>query len=147
MHNSDSSRNDYIGSIELSRPEPMTAPGYVPSPSRPIGVAILAILVILVGALFLLGALGLLLLAGFAAIRGLPTFFGLTGAFLGVVLLIFAFIFIGVGLGLWRLRSWAWWLAIIVLVLDIIGSLADPVGLVIPLILLIYLVLVRQHFR
>ncbi len=125
----------------------MTAPGYAPRPSRPIGVAILAILIILVGVLFLLGAFGLFLLAGFAAFRGLPTFFGLGGAILGAVLLVFALIIIGVGLGLWHLRSWAWWLAIIVLVLLIIGSITDPVGLVIPLILLIYLVLVRQHFR
>lgn len=125
----------------------MTAPASAPRPSRPIGVAILAILVVLVGALFLLSALGVLLLTGFAAIRGLPTFFGLTGAFLGAILLIVALVFIGVGLGLWNLRSWAWWLAVIVLVLLIIGSLGDLVGLVIPLILLIYLLLVRQHFR
>lgn len=124
------------------------AAGYPPPPqSRPIGVAILAILVILVGAIFLLGAMGLFLLAGFAAFRGLPTFFGLGGAILGAVFLIFSLIFIGVGLGLWHLRGWAWWLAVIVLLLFIIGSFADPVGLVIPLILLIYLILVRHHFR
>lgn len=120
---------------------------YAARPSRPIGVAILAILIILVGAIFLLGAIGLLAFAGFTLIRALPTFFGLASTFLGVILLIFALIFIGVGLGLWHLRSWAWWLAIIVLVISIIGGLADPVGLIIPLILLIYLILVRQHFR
>lgn len=127
----------------------MSAPGYAapPRPGRPIGVAILAILVVLVGVFFLVGGLGLLLLAGFALFRGLPTFFGLGGAILGLVLLIFALVFIGVGLGLWHLRSWAWWLAIIVLVISILGSLADLAGLVIPLILLIYLLLVRHHFR
>lgn len=125
----------------------MAAPNYPPPRSRPIGVAILAILVVLVGAIFLLGAIGVFLLAGFAAIRGLPTFFGLAGAVLGAVFLIFALLFIGVGLGLWHLRSWAWWLAIIVLVVSILGSLADLTGLVIPLILLIYLILVRHHFR
>ncbi len=125
----------------------MAAPYNPPPRSRPIGVAILAILIILVGAIFLLASIGLFLLAGFVAIRGLPTFFGLGGAILGAVFLIFALLFIGVGLGLWHLRSWAWWLAVIVLVLAIIGSLADLVGLVIPLILLIYLVLVRHHFR
>ena len=125
----------------------MTYPGYPPRPSRPIGVAILAVLIVLVGAVFLLGALGLFLLAGFATFRGLPTVFGLTGAILGAVFLVLALIFIGVGLGLWRLRPWAWWLAIIVLLFSIVGSLTDPVGLVIPLILLIYLILVRQHFR
>lgn len=125
----------------------MAAPYNPPPRSRPIGVAILAILIMLVGAIFLLAALGVYFLAGFAAIRGLPTFFGIGGAFLGTVLLVFALIFIGVGLGLWHLRSWAWWLAMIVLVLSIVGSLGDLAGLVIPLILLIYLVLVRHHFR
>jgi hypothetical protein len=120
---------------------------YAAPPSRPIGVAILAILIVLVGVIFLLGAVSLLAFTGFAALRALPTFFGLAGAVLGAVLLVLALIFIGVGLGLWHLRSWAWWLAIIVLVVSIVGSLADPVGLIIPLILLIYLVLVRQHFR
>ncbi len=127
---------------------PQTTMAYpAPRPSRPIGVAVLAILIILVGAVFLLVAVASFAFAGFAAIRGLPNFFGITGAFLGIIFLVFALIFIGVGLGLWHLRPWAWWLAIIVLVLLIVGSLADPVGLVIPLILLIYLVLVRQHFR
>ncbi len=124
------------------------AAGYAPPPqSRPIGVAILAILIILVGAILLLGAIGFLFLTGFAAIRGLPTFFGVAGATLGIIVLILALLFIGVGLGLWHLRSWAWWLAMIVLFIDIIGSLGDPVGIVIPLILLIYLLLVRHHFR
>ena len=118
-----------------------------PRASRPIGVAILAILIIVVGALFLLGAVALFALAGLTAIQGLPAFFGLTGAYLGIILLVLALIFIGVGLGLWHLRPWAWWLAIIVLVISIVGSLGDPLGLIIPLILLIYLVLVRQHFR
>ncbi len=125
----------------------MAQPYNPPPRSRPIGVAILAILIVLVGVIFLIGAIGVFALAGFSAIRGLPTFFGLVGAVLGALFLIFALLFIGVGLGLWHLRSWAWWLAIIVLVLYIIGSLADLAGLIIPLILFIYLVLVRHHFR
>ncbi len=124
------------------------AAGYAPpAPSRPIGVAILAILIILVGAIFLLGAVGVFFITGLGAIRGLPTFFGLVGTVLGVLFLILALLFIGVGLGLWHLRGWAWWLAIIVLILFIVGSLADPVGIIIPLLLLIYLMLVRHHFR
>ena len=124
------------------------ATGYnAPPRSRPIGVAILAILIVLLGVIFLLGAVGVYFLAGFAAIRGLPTFFGLGGAVLGTVFLILALIFIGAGLGLWHLRPWAWRLAVIVLLISIVGSLADLAGVVIPLILLLYLILVRHHFH
>jgi hypothetical protein len=126
----------------------MSAPAYYPppAPSRPIGVAILAILVVLIGALLLLVAIGVFLLSGFIALAGLPTF-GLAGSFVGVILLIVALLWIGVGLGLWHLRSWAWWLAVIVMVLSILGAIAAPATIVIPLIILIYLVLVRHHFR
>lgn len=126
----------------------MSAPGYYPppAPSRPIGVAILAILVILIGVLFLVGAIAVLFLSGFVALAGLLPF-GMLGGLLGIVLLIVALIWIAVGLGLWHLRSWAWWLAIIVMILSILGGLTAPGSIVIPLIILIYLILVRHHFR
>ncbi len=123
----------------------MSAPGSAPR-SRPLGVAILAILVILVGAILLLAAIGIFVISGFVGFSGLPTF-GLAGSIVGAVVLIFALIWIGVGLGLWHLRSWAWWLAVIVMILSIVGALASPATVVIPLIILIYLLLVRQHFR
>ena len=126
----------------------MSAPAYYPPPppSRPIGVAILAILVVLVGVIFLVAAIGVLLLTGFVALTGLLPF-GFLGSILGIILLIFALLWIAVGLGLWHLRSWAWWLAVIVMIFTIIGAISVPATVVIPLIILIYLVLVRQHFR
>lgn len=124
----------------------MAAP-YAPPRSRPIGVAILAVLVVLVGAVFLLAAIAVLAFSGFIALAGLPTFGLAIGGLLGGILLIVALLWIAVGLGLWHLRSWAWWLAVIVMVLSIIGAFASPATVVIPLILLIYLILVRQHFH
>lgn len=126
----------------------MSAPAYYPPPppSRPIGVAILAILVVLVGVLLLLGAIAVLFLSGFVALVGLLPF-GALGGILGIILLIIALLWIAVGLGLWHLRSWAWWLAVIVMVLSIIGAFAAPATVIVPLIILIYLVLVRHHFR
>lgn len=131
----------------MSAPPPpgYYVPPYAP-PHRPIGVAILAILVVLVGVVLLIPAILLLLLSGFAGLAGLPLF-GLVGAVAGIVLLIVALIWIGVGLGLWHLRSWAWWLAVIVMVLTIIGLLAAPVFAILPILILVYLVLVRQHFH
>ncbi len=126
----------------------MAAPGnYIPPrPSRPLGVAILAILVVLVGVILLFGAIALFLLSTSFAFAGLPTF-GLAGSILALILLIFALLWIGVGLGLWHLRSWAWWLAVIVMILSILGGIAALPSIVIPLIILIYLLLVRDHFR
>ncbi len=125
----------------------MTVPGYAPQPSRPIGVAILAVLVVLVGAILLLAAIAVFAFSSFIALAGLPTFGLAIGGILGGILLIVALLWIAVGLGLWHLRSWAWWLAVIVMVLSIIGAFASPTTVVIPLILLIYLILVRQHFH
>ncbi len=119
---------------------------YAPPPSRPIGVAILAILVVLVGVLILIAAIGIFLFSGFIAMSGLPTF-GLAVGIVGAVVLILALIWIAVGLGLWHLRSWAWWLAIIVMLLSILGSIGAPALAVIPILIFVYLILVRHHFR
>ena len=125
-------------------------PGYYPvppaRPSRPIGVAILAILVMIAGVLLILLGIGTLLLSTAFALSGFGLF-GLGGTILGAVFLVFGLIFLGVGLGLWHLRPWAWWLAVIVSVLSIVGSISTPIAIVLPLLLLIYLVLVRHHFR
>ncbi len=123
-------------------------PAYYPpqAPTRPIGVAILAILVILGGVLLLLFGIGVLVLSAFAAFSFLPVF-GLAGAILGGVLLILALVWIGVGVGLWHLRSWAWWLAVIVMVITIVGSLPSVVIAILPILILVYLIVVRHHFR
>ena len=126
----------------------MYPPGYyqAPRPSRPIGVSILAILVVLGGVLFLLSGIAILLFSAAFALGGLGIF-GLAGSILGGIVFIFGLIWIAVGLGLWNLRGWAWWLAVIVMVLTILGGISAPAVIVVPLIILIYLVLVRNHFR
>jgi len=123
-------------------------PGYyqAPRPSRPIGVSILAILVVLGGVLFLLSGIAILLFSAAFALGGLGIF-GLAGSILGGIVLIFGIIWIAVGLGLWNLRGWAWWLAVIVMVLTILGGISAPAVIVVPLLILIYLILVRNHFR
>jgi len=123
-------------------------PGYyqAPRPSRPIGVSILAILVVLGGVLFLLSGIAILLFSAAFALGGLGIF-GLAGSILGGIVFIFGIIWIAVGLGLWNLRGWAWWLAVIVMVLTILGGISAPAVIVVPLLILIYLILVRNHFR
>ena len=135
----------------MSAPPPppgVYPPGYyqAPRPSRPIGVSILAILVVLGGVLFLLSGIAILLFSAAFALGGLGIF-GLAGSILGGIVLIFGIIWIAVGLGLWNLRGWAWWLAVIVMVLTILGGISAPAVIVVPLLILIYLILVRNHFR
>jgi hypothetical protein len=120
--------------------------------SLPLGVAILAVLIGLVGFVFLIG--GLIVLA--AAVLGLtfPTLglaaFG-TGLIAGLLLTIFAIVLLAVAFGLWDTELWALVLSIIVVVLLLIGYVIRgdilSLGGIILVILLIYLIAVNQHFR
>ena len=119
---------------------------YPPSRRRPIGVTILAILIILAGIFFLLISLAALVIG--------TVFLGGFGLAIGVVLVILAFLTLAAGLGLLRMRRWAYWLSVIVLVLSIlsqVGSYQIGAGslwsIAIPALILIYLLAVRKHFR
>ena len=119
---------------------------YPPSRRRPIGVTILAILIILAGIFFLLISLAALVIG--------TVFLGGFGLAIGVVLVILAFLTLAAGLGLLRMRRWAYWLSVIVLVLSIlsqVGSYQIGTGslwsIAIPALILIYLLAVRKHFR
>src|SRR5256886_13428285 len=103
-----------------------------PTRSRPIGVTILAVLTILGGVLLLLLGIVVIAFSSLLVGVGLPLGFGLTGSVLGAIVLIFGIIWIAVGSGLLNLRPWAWWLAIIVMVLSIVGSIGSPVFAVLP---------------
>ncbi len=118
-----------------------------PTPSRPIGVTILAVLTILGGVLLLLLGIVVIAFSSLLVGVGLPLGFGLTGTILGAIVLIFGVVWIAVGSGLLNLRSWAWWLAIIVMVLSVVGSITVPVAAILPGLILVYLILVRRHFR
>ncbi|MBI4416017.1 MAG: hypothetical protein HY557_03435 [Euryarchaeota archaeon] len=128
---------------------------YQPPPRRPIGVVVLAVLVILAGILLTLIAL----LAVLAALLLLAVAGGvvLAGA---LIFLFLSLILLGAGFGLLNLRPWAWWLSVIVLVLIVLSRIGNVVLLrlraldsgtliafAIPLLILIYLIAVRGHFR
>jgi hypothetical protein len=117
-----------------------------PPRTRPIGVAILAILVVLIGVFLLIGAIGILVASGALAVAGLALF-GLVGAVLAAVLGILGIIWVAVGLGLWKLRGWAWWLAVIVMLITAVATIANPVAAVPPAVILVYLIVVRGRFR
>src|SRR5207244_10234142 len=123
-------------------------PGPYPPPvSRPIGVTLLAVLTILLGILIVLAGLLLIVAPLILVGVGLPLAFGLTASVIGAIVFVFGLIWIGVGVGLLHLRGWAWWLAVIVMALSIVGSIASPITAGIPPLVLVYLIVVRGRCR
>ncbi len=136
----------------------MAQPGPIamPKPSRPLGVSILAVLAGLIGILLLIGGVALLALS--AALSSIPTIglFGLTGVAIGAILLVLGLLWLATAIGLWRLHTWALVLALIVTfvglasngyTIAVSGVSAGIGGLVIYLIIFVYLLAVRRHFR
>ncbi len=123
-------------------------------PTRPTGVTIPAVLVILASAiltilavLMALGGLFILGTTGNALLLGLALMF-----------LILSLILLAAGFGLWNLRPWAWWLALVVLALHLVTRVGDAavarqigpailIGFFLPLLILVYLLAVRGRFR
>ena len=119
---------------------------------RPIGVIIIAILQ-LIGALAMLGLGALSLIAGLA----IP-FFGFILMALGAFMLVWGIIGLILFWGLWGMKSWAWLITIIFNIISIIMGVygfynsgfvdfTQLVNVIIPLIIVIYLFFVREHFR
>jgi hypothetical protein len=112
---------------------------------RPLLVALLAIIVAFVGAIVLIA--GLLLALGLGLIGG--ALFGTAGAVfgaaLGLIVALIGGVTLSAGLGLWHLRSWAWWLASFVVVVDLV--FAGLYGKIALGALLLYLIIVKKHFR
>lgn len=132
-----------------------TTPTYVapPTRTRPLGVAILAVLIGIYG--FIVFLLGLLIAVGssFLAAAGSANpfhFLGVTGVVAGIIVLIIGLIILGLAVGLWHLRMWALVLTILFLLVEIVldGLAGQYVsfGFIIGVLLLIYLVAVSRHF-
>ncbi|MGA8542798.1 MAG: hypothetical protein WB947_04575 [Thermoplasmata archaeon] len=124
-----------------------------PSRSRPLGVAILALLIGIYGFIVFLG--GLLIAVGvsvgsYLGGSGLAHSIGQSGVVAGLILLIVGLIILGLAVGLWHLRMWALALTvlflIIVVVLDGIAGAFITFGFIVALLLLIYLLAVSRHF-
>jgi hypothetical protein len=124
-----------------------------PTASRPLGVAILAVLigiygfiVFIVGLLIAIGSSVNSYLAGSSAFHSL----GVSGVVVGLITLIIGLIILGLAVGLWHLRMWALVLTILfllfVLVLDGLAGAFISLGFILALILLVYLIAVSRHF-
>jgi hypothetical protein len=128
----------------------------LPPPSRPLGVAILAVLVglygilwIVVGGLLLAGQVGT---AAFHKYLGQPFTLGsLTTLEVELVILIVGLIILGLALGLYHLRTWALALSLLFLVFVLVeyGIAHDFVsfGFLLSLVIFLYLLAVSGHFN
>ncbi|MFZ8855545.1 MAG: hypothetical protein ACO2OQ_05220, partial [Thermofilaceae archaeon] len=100
-----------------------------PPPARPLGVAILAILEFILGALALLLGLAFIALApmltSMLSSLPLPAALELLLGILGVIFLVGGAVALLVGWGLWAGKGWAWWLTVILQALGIVSSLAS----------------------
>jgi hypothetical protein len=134
-------------------PQPYT-PTAPPARSRPLGVAILAVLIGIYG--FLEFVVGLLIAVGSAAISSLSGtssfhILGTTGVIGGVIIAIIGLIVLGLAVGLWHLRMWALVLTLLFLIFEmVIYGLAGnfiSFGFIVALLLFVYLLAVNRHFR
>ena len=127
----------------------MGAVGYYPRRERPLGVAILAVLLGLFAVVLLIASLLLFLFGGYLYLHDVA-YFGtsLVGA---ALLLLFAIVLFVVATGLWDLELWALVLSIIVVGIlwlgDIVAGRILTLGSLILVLILIYLVAVHREFR
>jgi uncharacterized membrane protein (DUF2068 family) len=114
---------------------------------RPLGVTIICILQFI-------GAIILIILGALLVLGGL--FLGPLLAVVGAVFLVLGLISFFVTFGLWKLKSWAFWITIIINIIEIVTGIGSAVAagdyspilsIIIPLIVVIYLFTVRDHFR
>lgn len=120
--------------------------------SRPLGVTIIASLVLL-GAVFgLCGGLTHLGIAPLNALR-LDIFGIFTDAFDAVITIVLSLASLAVAFGLFNLAGWAFWVTVVVEGFHVLNGLAHGrgvIGLIIPIAILAYLLLdrnVRNAFR
>jgi hypothetical protein len=127
---------------------------YAPKPSRPLGVAVIAILIGLFG-FFLLFAGILVMVVGAILPAIIPShFLGISSLSLvgiGAIILIIGLILMGVAIGLWHCSLWALVLCLLVLGLFIVSNVLSgdilTVSTVVCALLFIYLLAVHGHFR
>jgi phosphoglycerol transferase MdoB-like AlkP superfamily enzyme len=126
---------------------------YAPSmmPTRPFGVALLAVLIGIYAVLLIIAGVVVAALSGVITFYASLGFLGLVGLALGIVLLVMGLILLGVALGLWHQRLWALILCLIVLAIFIYSAVVPWTGvitfwLIVEVILFVYLIAVHRHF-
>ncbi|WP_165423420.1 DUF2127 domain-containing protein [Ktedonosporobacter rubrisoli] len=127
---------------------------------RPIGVTIIAVLVIIAGLIAIIGGILGFLGIGIAGSH-IPKILDAIAIIALVLLIIFGLANLIVGWGLWTLKAWAFWITVVVEILTIadhifawifhhIGTGSLIIDIVIPVVVVVYLLAdrnVREAFR
>ena len=112
---------------------------------RPLGVAVIALVVMAFGALTALFGLAGMLVGSVSGIMDSPR--GGGREFLaGVAGLVLGAAYVVAGIGHGTTRAWAWWLATLAGVVGFVVAFGSPVWMVLWAGLVVYLILVRGNF-
>jgi hypothetical protein len=101
-------------------------------PSRPVGITILAVLEILIGAIGLLASLAIIgFSALFSTLPRVGSLLGTIGLIIGGVVLFFSIIWLATGAGFLHGRGWSWTLGMVFSILSLLGAVgALTIGLI-----------------
>ena len=112
---------------------------------RPLGVAVIALVVMAFGAVAALLGLAGMLVGFVSGIMDSPR--GGGREFLaGVAGLVLGAAYVIAGIGLWNTRAWAWWLAVLAGAVGFVLAFGSPVWMVLWAGVVVYLILVRGNF-
>ncbi|MEM2109578.1 MAG: hypothetical protein QW327_03720 [Candidatus Odinarchaeota archaeon] len=116
----------------------------MPSKKTPLGVVIIAVLMIIGGIIDILNGASLLLGSAF-----IPAWWFIEFAFAGVIYLIWGIIILIAAFSLMNLRHWAWTLVVVVNIINIVISIVfgGIISLIISLIIVVYLFYQRELFH
>ena len=118
------------------------------SKSTPLGVIIIAVLMLIGGILDILGGIGVFLAFSVMPMP-LPGFLSGFGVVMGALYIIWGIIIIAAALSLLKLEHWAWTFVVVVniitLVLDVIFF--NAIGFIIALIVVVYMFYRRDVFQ
>ncbi len=112
---------------------------------RPLGVSVLAIVVLAFGVVTALVGLFGALLGAVEGVMGSPNQ-GARSLLGGAGLILLGAVYLVAGAGLWSLRPWAWWLAAAASVVGLVVAFGAVITMAVWAAVLVYLVLVRRSF-
>ena len=112
---------------------------------RPLGVTILAVIIILTYSVIFFAALAVVLLG----VSNIPRFLLIGGllTIAGIIFMIWAFLRLSVGFGLLRMKRKAWKSAMIIFGIGLLIDLfIAPGQVLLDIIIIVYLIIVKRHF-